>query len=498
MKQFKRIVILGGGTAGWMAANLFASKWADKNVHVTLVESPEIGIVGVGEGSTPTLKRFFEMLNISESQWMPQCNATYKVNIRFAGWSPKSGIEDYSHPFICQTDTFTQKSFFVNCRTRRLGLDTNVNPEEFLLNGVLAKQGKGPLAPEHFPMIMEYGYHFDSHLLGQFLAQHAETLDVEHIQAKVSSVKQHANGDIAALITENGDEIDADFFVDCSGFASVLMQKTLNVKFNSFKQNLFNDSAVVMPTPMQEVIPVETRATALSNGWAWKIPLTNRFGNGYVYSSDFINQDQAETELRRHIGTENDPQSCRHLKMRVGQLEKHWANNCLGLGLSQGFIEPLEATALHLVQVCIEMFMGDFEKGQFSHRHQAEFNQKIAERFERVRDYIVAHYKVNTRDDSDYWRANRDNSHLSESLIQILNVWYKREDLGAEIDRQKLNTHFDTISWHCLLAGYGAFPPIANNQPGTGDHFIENGIEEFNRRCSLNFSSHQHNLDSLK
>lgn len=495
----KHIVILGGGTAGWMAANLFANQWATDKVRVTLVESPEIGIVGVGEGSTPTLKRFFEMLNISESEWMPKCNATYKVNIRFTGWSPASGVDSYSHPFISQTDTFTQKAFFVNSRTRRMGLDTHVKPEDFLLNGMLAQQGKGPVAPENFPFKVEYGYHFDSHLLGEFLSEHGKKLGVDHVQAKITEVKTHANGDIATLISDSGLLFDADFYVDCTGFASVLMQKTLGVKFNSYKSNLFNDAAVVMATTMSnQSIPVETLSTALSNGWAWKIPLTNRFGNGYVYSSDFISADQAEHELREHLGTLDDVQSCRHLNMRVGQLEQHWANNCLGLGLSQGFIEPLEATALHLVQVCIEMFITEFEKGQFSGKHRDEFNQMISERFERVRDYIVAHYKVNTRDDSDYWRANRDNQHLSDSLLQILSVWYKREDLGVEIDRQQLNSHFNAISWHCLLSGYGAFPPLAANQPGKGDLYREQNIAEFNQRCALNFASHQANLDQLK
>ncbi|WJG07902.1 tryptophan halogenase family protein [Aliiglaciecola sp. LCG003] len=496
-KPFK-IVILGGGTAGWMAANLFANQWRQQNIQITLVESPDIGIVGVGEGSTPSLKHFFQQLNIAESDWMPRCNATYKVNIRFAGWSPASGIAQYSHPFVCQTDTFTKRDFYLNCRTRRLGLDTHVVPEDFLLNGWLAKQNKGPLAPENFPFEMEYGYHFDSHLLGQFLAEHGQKLGVIHRQEIVTSVETHDNGDIARLQCESGAHIDGDLFVDCSGFAAVLMQRTLGVKFQSYKENLFNDAAVVMPTPIKQVIPAETIATALTNGWAWKIPLTNRYGNGYVYSSDFISSDQAEQELRLHLQTLDDPQACRHLKMRVGQLEQHWVKNCIGLGLSQGFIEPLEATALHLVQVCIETFITEFESGKFTAQHQQKYNQQISERFERVRDYVVAHYKLNTRDDSEYWRVNRNNENLSDSLLNILHVWYQREDLQTEINRQQISSHFDTISWHCLLAGYGAFPPLAAKQPRQGDMYLEKSIEQFNYRCALNFSSHQSNLNQLK
>lgn len=497
MEYKRRIVILGGGTAGWMAANLFIKKWSAERVQVTLVESPDIGIIGVGEGSTPTLKRFFEMIDVPEQEWMPRCNATYKLNIRFSGWSPSSGIRSYSHPFISQLDTFTQRPFVVNCLTRRLKLDVNTNPENFFINGVLASQIKGPKTPENFPFRVEYGYHFDSHLLGGFLSKVAIERGVTHRQEKIVNVVRADSGNICALQTDKGDQIEGDFFIDCSGFASVLMQKTLNVPFNTYKENLFNDSAVVMPTPITEVIPVETDAQAMSAGWCWKIPLTNRFGNGYVYSSDFISKDNAELEFRQHLGMIDSDQSCRHLKMRVGQLESHWNHNCLGLGLSQGFIEPLEATALHLVQICIELFITKFEEGEFTNKHQDEFNVKIKDRFERVRDYIVAHYKLNTRDDSDYWRANRANTHMSESLRQLLDVWYGQGDLTAEIERQKLQSHFGTLSWHCLLAGYGIFPPLAINQPGKGDRYKEAEVGEFLRGCALNFRSHSENLADL-
>lgn len=493
----QRIIIVGGGTAGWMAANLFAQKWFPEKASVTLIESPDIGIIGVGEGSTPTLKRFFQILNIDDAQWMPACNATYKVNIKFKDWSPVSGVDEYSHPFISQVDTFTERAFITNCRTRRYGLDTNTTPADFLLNGVLAKQNKGPITPDNFPFRMEYGYHFDSGLLGQFLANHASKLGVKHIQSKVNEIKTHSNGDIASVLLGDGSEVEGDIFVDCTGFRSLLMRETLGVEFVSFKENLFNDSAVVLQTPLTGDIPVETVSTALSTGWCWKIPLTHRFGNGYVYSSDFISHDAAEAEFRRHIGVTDEALECRRLKMNVGQLEKHWHKNCLAIGLSQGFIEPLEATALHLVQVGVELFMMKYEEGHFSDRLEDEFNRKISERFERVRDYIVAHYKLNTRNDSEYWRANRNNTHLSESLIHILDVWFKRGDLAAEIDRQNLDSHFNSISWHCLLSGYGAYPPLEPNQPGTGDLYIEQGVMRFLEGCALNFDIHQNNLTKL-
>lgn len=307
---------------------------------------------------------------------MPACNATYKVNIRFAGWSPQSGIDSYSHPFISQVDTLTERAFEVNCRTRRLGLDTHTKPEDFLLNGVLAQQQKGPITPDSFPFRMEYGYHFDSYLLGAFLRNKAKSRSVSHIEGEVVNVKCHNNGDIASLKLEDGQSIDADFFIDCTGFAAVLMQKVLNVPFQSFANTLFNNAAVVIPTAVKTIPAAETRATALCNGWYWQILLQNRTGNGYVYSDSSTTSEDAERELRSTLGVSDDVEA-RHLKMRVGQLQQHWTYNCLGLGLAQGFIEPLEAAALHLVQVCIEVFIDKWQSGNFTAQNRESFNQQI-------------------------------------------------------------------------------------------------------------------------
>jgi hypothetical protein len=472
-----------------MAANLFARKWSSEQVSVTLLESPDIGIIGVGEGSTPFLERFFKLIDVPDADWMPRCNATYKLGIRFAGWSPESGIEDYSHPFLSQVDHFTEKAFVTNCRTRRLGLDVHTQPDDFFINDILVREGKGPHAAENFPFIIGYGYHFDAGLLGQFLSEIAVSRGVTHLQKKVTEIDQDDHGNVAALVTEDGERVEADVFFDCTGFSSLLMQKTLGVKFESFKSNLFNDSAVVMPTPADDNPRPETVSFAMSNGWCWKIPLTNRYGNGYVYSSDFISSDDAETELRTFLGTLDSDEPARHLKMNVGQLEKHWEKNCIGLGLSQGFIEPLEATALLLVQVAIEIFISSYESAGFTDKYRDEYNTKIHERFERVRDYIVAHYKLNTRNDSEYWRANRENMELSGSLRRILDAWYRRGDLAAEVQKQNIESHFTSLSWHCLLAGYGAFPALASDQPGKGDLYKEQNIERFLQRCSLNFRS---------
>lgn len=495
MTPARRIVIVGGGTAGWLAANMLAHRWPD--FAITLIEAPDIPTIGVGEGSTPTLRAFFETMGIAEVEWMPRCHATYKASIRFAGWSPTAPAPAYAHPFTTQLDLHTTDAFISNCRNRRMGLDVPTAPDRFLLNGALAARGKAPVAPVNFPFRMAYGYHFDAALLGVFLREQAVARGVVHREGRVVDAKVSPAGEIASVTTDDGATIAGDLFVDCSGFAALLIRGKLGVGFDSFRDNLFNDSAVVMPTPMDRAPPVETLATALSGGWCWSIPLTGRFGNGYVYSSDHLSADAAETELRAHLGLGDEAPAARHLRFDVGQLERHWAGNVLAVGLSQGFIEPLEATALHLVLGTVEMFMNDYERGGFTPRHAADFNGRIRERIERVRDYIVAHYKLNTRADTEYWQANRANTHLSAPLLHIFDVWYRRASLCDELQRQNGLSHFGTESWHCLFAGYGAFPAATAAGGIEVDFHAAQGVDAFLDGCSLNFPAHAAALASL-
>ncbi|MEL6868381.1 MAG: tryptophan halogenase family protein [Pseudomonadota bacterium] len=491
MSAPRRIIIVGGGTAGWMAANLFVKQWAE-DVVITLVESAQIGTVGVGEGSTPTLRRFFELIDVPERDWMPACHATYKTGIRFDQWT---GNDNYRHPFFSQPDTFAHRAFFTNCRTRRLGLDVHTLPDDFFLNGQLARQSLAPIAPAHFPFQIEYGYHFDAGKLGAFLASTATARGVEHVQATIERVVQHPTGELASLVTSSGEVLEADFFVDCTGFAGVLLQKTLGVEFLSFADSLHNDAAVALPGPTTQPVACETVALAMPHGWCWQIPLTHRTGFGYVYSSDCVSADEAEQALRDVAGVHDA--SAKHLNMRVGQVAKHWHRNCLALGLAQGFLEPLEATALLLVQVTIERFMQTVQHDDWSATSQDAFNEEMRTRFNGVRDYIVAHYKLNTRTDTDYWRRVREDSLVSPALQDVLHAWFQREDISPVVEQHYATSHFGTLSWHCLLAGYRAFPGLADNQPGRGDLFEDQRLQTFMSGCAMNFEPHADALTAL-
>ena len=491
----KNIVILGGGTAGWMTANLLQKKWRQNGIQISVVESPDIGIIGVGEGSTPLLKEFFDSLEISESEWMPQCNATYKNGISFNDWSTVPGYESYFHPFPCSLDFATFGFLYKYTELRRKGADVLAHPNRFSLMAGLTERKLAPLPAENFPFHFQYGYHFDSVLIGKFLREKAKESGVSHVEATVEKVEQESDGSIKSLLLNTGQILSGDFFVDCSGFASILLQKTLKVPFVSFAENLFNDSAVAIPTDIETEIPAETLSTALSNGWAWKIPLTNRFGNGYVFSSEYCSPDEAETELRSHLNILESDVEARHLKMKVGRVQETWAKNCVAVGLSQGFIEPLEATALQFVYSTIEQFSQALEEGNFSGKNRDEFNARMNANFEGVRDYIVLHYKTNSRSDSQYWIDNRENQKISHNLRSMIECWYAVEDTQEALNRLNIGSYYSQRSWTCLLAGVGVFPKQENlvipdkEKVGMAMKDLKY-VDDFIKGCSLNFKSH--------
>lgn len=481
------ILIVGGGTAGWMAANLIAKKWQNKRVDITVIESSEIPIIGVGEGSTPYLRKLFKTLEIPESEWMQACNATYKNGISFQNWSTIKGYERYFHPFSSELDTFAEPQFEQATIVRRKGESVRAHPDDYFFMAELARQGKKPISPQHFPFNNVYGYHFDSALLGQFLKRNATTLGVKHIDAKVVDALKHTNGELSSVITHQGEHLTADFFVDCSGFKALLIQEALNVPFKKFNNNLFNDSAIALPTKRHKNEKPMTVSKAFSNGWAWRIPLSNRVGNGYVYSSAYQNKESAALELCHHLNVNIEDVDFKYLTMKVGRVESPWYKNCLAIGLSQGFIEPLEATALHLVQNSIEQFIELFEDGGFTNKNHFFYNNQINYSFERVRDYIVLHYVLNSRHDTQYWEDAR-HVECSDSLKGILNAWFSGDNLAHEINRQDIASFYASLSWHTIFSGYGVYPPLKKAQPEiklSGDTLTR--IKNFNQCCALNF-----------
>ena len=467
----RHILIIGGGTAGWMAAVLLAHSWGQKHgTQITLMESRSIGTIGVGEGSTPKMRGFFRRIGVSEQEWMPACNATYKCGISFPGWSQRAGFREYYHPFFTFHDEKFIEPFWHNVALRQAkNRDVHAHPDAFFVSRYLAASRRAPLSSAPDGYETDYAYHFDASLIGQFLKERSMAMGVRHVEDTVTAVNRAENGDIASVDTQANGTLAADLFIDCTGFAGLLIQRTLGVPFISYADYLFNDRAVALPSPPDTdgTLASETRSIAMKHGWAWKIPLTNRFGNGYVYSSRYCDEEQAEAELRDLVGIHDPGVEARHLKMRVGRVTRSWERNCLTVGLAQGFIEPLEATALMTVQQTLEWFIEQYEKDDFTDRGRDQLNDKLNGLFDGIRDYVYMHYKLNTRTDTRYWQDCRQTTLPSDVVKHILGTWDSGGDMIRALNSSGQKLVYSPTSWACILAGMGRFKANPRKVKGT-------------------------------
>ena len=491
----RHIVIVGGGTAGWMAANLMAIKWAKyPYIKISLIESADIGIIGVGEGSTPQLKAFFDSIGIADKEWMSACNASYKVGINFENWSTNTNEDRYFHPFFSDVDRYVKPEFDNSVNSKRSGIAGHLTPNTFFLGAYLSEQAKSPIPSDDFPFDVHYGYHFDSHLLGKFLKELAIKRGVNHIVATVNKVNLNARGNISSLTLSNGKTRKGDFFVDSSGFKGLLLQQALKVPFDSFKSNLFNDRAIVVATPTMKTLKPETRSIAMKNGWRWQIPLPGRTGNGYVYSSAHCSKTDAEKELVAALNLKPDEQALRQIEFKSGQVRQHWSHNCVAIGLSQSFIEPLEATSLDIVQDTILNFMAAYQTGGFSNQNRHTFNARTSLRIEGVRDYIVAHYVMSKRRDTQYWRDNTSHQNWSPLLSNLYDRWMQNLDISELLNKHEIGTYFPEVSWQCLFSGYQVFANtqknISNISASKTFEHSNTAVRDFMHKCSRYYKPH--------
>ncbi|MBT1446240.1 FAD-dependent oxidoreductase [Shewanella sp. JM162201] len=438
------VLIVGGGSAGWMAAALCSSQ--KPHWRITLVESERLGTIGVGEGSTPHFGRLMASLGLSEAEWMPACDASYKSGIDFVNWGGDG--QRYFHPFLTPMDVRSAEVFFHAANARRRGRGSWTAPDGFFLASTLARHGLTPKPHTPLPAALEYGYHFDALKLAALLRGYAEKRGAVRIAAEVVDVSLGDNGEVTALRLNDGRQLSARHYIDASGFAARLIGEALKVPFESFDDKLLCDSAVTVATPPRPD-KSHTRAEALSCGWMWQIPLPSRTGNGYVYSRRHCSSAEAANELTTRLGLAPDT-PVRHLSMQVGMRSRCWQGNVLALGLAQGFVEPLEATSLMVTQFTLEQFLQRVDRPEDD--LQAGFNRQWRTLMHGIVDYIQAHYLCARRRDSQFWREASATA-ASALLQQLLDTWRSGGDIDALMHANDNQLAYFRPSWYALLAG---------------------------------------------
>jgi tryptophan halogenase len=456
------IVILGGGTAGWMTAAALVSLIPPTRCRVRLVESEEIGIVGVGEATFPEIKYFNDAIGIDEAEMMRASNAAFKLGIEFVDWGFKGSR--YIHPFGAHGPANMSHIFHHQwLRALRLGVASDIGDYSLAAQAARNCRFEFPATGRKtINSAYSYAYHFDASLYGAFIRGVAEQRGATRTEGKVKEVIQDAEtGDIRSLVLESGEVISGDLFIDCSGFRSFLLGKTLGVEWQDWSKWLPCDRAFAVASKRDKLSPY-TRSTAMEAGWRWRIPLQHRTGNGYVFSSSFISEDEAAGSLMRSLETKalGDP---RMLKFQTGHRVVSWAKNCVAVGLASGFFEPLESTSIYLIQVAIMHLVPLLPGKAIDPRLRDEFNRLMDLQYERIRDFLILHYKLNNRDDAEIWRycAAMD---VPESLTRKIELFRH----SAVIERYN-DGLFTPISWLSVFIGQGLIPenysPLADALP---------------------------------
>lgn len=426
--QIKKIAIVGGGTSGWLAANHLGKSIAHKTgISITLIESPDIPNIGVGEGTVPAMVETLKEFGISETDFIRNCDVTFKQSIKFVNWLDKfkHGEGNHYHHLFEQPYPFGA-DFGPYWLVEGKGSDFAefVSPQASICNLGLAP--KKITTPE-FQNELAYAYHLNAAKFSKLLADHAQKkFGVKYISANVLDVKLSESGDITELVTDSQGDLAFDFFIDCSGFSSFLLGNKLGIPFVDKKNQLFIDKAIVaqIPTEPESPIPPYTVATAHQAGWIWDIALTERRGTGFVYSSAHMSSSEAEAKFDRYLGGKLANVSSREIPMNVGYREKFWHRNCVALGLAQGFVEPLEATAILVTDYAAATLAARFPESTEQVAFLADrFNERLKYSWDRVIDFIKLHYFASDRTDSDFWIQNRDESTLSDQLRSHIKLW---------------------------------------------------------------------------
>jgi tryptophan halogenase len=465
----RQIVIVGGGSAGWLVAGVLAAEHqaaTGAGLQVTLIESPDIPPIGVGEGTWPTMRDTLRKIGVSETDFIRECDASFKQGSRFNRWVDGGADDYYFHPFVLPQG-YGDTNLAAGWQERHAGVpfaDLASFQPHLCVHGRAPKQAVTP----EYAAVANYAYHLDAGKFGLFLRKHCvERLGVRFVPDHVVGVNAHDNGDIASLQTKEHGALAGDLFVDCSGMQSLLLGKHYEIPFLSQKHVLFNDSALAVQVPYpgdDSPIASQTTSTAQSSGWIWDIGLPTRRGIGHVYSSAHISDEMAERELRDYIRQSGGPADIaapRKLSFQPGYRQQFWHRNCVAIGLSAGFIEPLEASALALVELSASMLSDEMPATRDAMDIVARrFNDTFTYRWERVIDFLKLHYVLSKRTDSAFWHDNRRAESIPARLAESLTLWRHRPP--SRYDMFRIEEVFPSASYQYVLYGMGF-----RTEPGT-------------------------------
>ncbi|MEP6884195.1 MAG: tryptophan halogenase family protein [Gammaproteobacteria bacterium] len=461
-RPVRRILIVGGGSAGWITAGVLAARFPDRGeqgLSITLVESRGLPPIGVGEGTWPTMRATLQTIGVSETDFLRECDASFKQGTQFAGWVDGSDKDIYYHPFTLP-EGYEERDLapYWLEGAREASFAASLCYQTLLCDN--ARAPKLITTPE-FAGLANYAYHLDAGKFAPFLQKHCtEKLGVSHVYDEIVQVRSDESGEISHLTMKSGDELSADLYIDCSGFSALLIGKHFGVPFVAKRDCLFIDRAWAVQVPYaSEAVPIPsvTKSTALTSGWLWDIGLSSRRGVGYVFSSDHVSDDAALEELQRHLAAAGDLSpalSYRKININSGYRQEYWRRNCVAVGLSAGFLEPLEASAIVMIELSAKAIANLLPGCRDGMPRAAQlFNETFRYRWERIVDFLKLHYVLTRRTDSKFWIDNKRPESIPESLREGLGYWQHHcpwhEDF---VHREEV---FSAASYQYVLYGMG-------------------------------------------
>lgn len=487
-QPIRRIVIVGGGTAGWITAAVVAAESLghdDQAVQVVLVESPDIPIIGVGEGTWPSMRMTLQQIGLPEDEFVCECNASFKQGTRFRNWSGRPDATGYTHPFSLPTEyaDLNPAKFWLSQGGPSAFADLVTPQAQVIELGLAPKQVSAP----QFAFTVNYGYHFDAGKFAGLLHRHAvQELGVRYIAANVERIDSHPDGDIAAVELDTGERVEGDLFVDCTGQKALLIGRHYGSRLVSVKDALFNDAAIAVQVPYADPgdpIASVTLSTAEPHGWIWDIGLSSRRGIGYVHSSAHADEKTAFSTLERYVeatspGVDPGLLTYRTIPFEPGYREKFWVRNCVAVGLSAGFTEPLEASALVLIEQAAKIIGEQMPRDREIMDIVADrFNEKMGYHWERIVEFLKLHYATSVREDSDYWKENREQRSWPEGLRRKMKLWQQQPPWHD--DAPRLDELFPSASYQYVLYGMGFKPRYASARNARHDRMRKRADEVF-------------------